>query len=120
MIKTKSVYSPASGGDGKRVLVSRYWPRGVKKEAVDRWIKGLGPSPALIKAWKTGAITWPEFGRRYARERGSEEWKTAFEELKAFLSALKGKDATLLCTCREGENHCHREIIKELLGAGGK
>ncbi len=119
MIKTKSVYSPAVEGDGKRVLVSRYWPRGVKKEAVDRWIKGLGPSPALIKAWKTGEITWPEFGKRYAGERGSEEWKTAFEELKAFLSGLKGKDATLLCTCREGE-HCHREIIKELLGAGGK
>ena len=113
MIMTKSVYSPRSGG-GARVLVSRYWPRGVKKESVDLWIKDLGPSPALIKSWKAGKITWAEFRKRYAAERGSEEWKAAFDELKAYLGALKGKDATLLCTCREGE-HCHREILKEML-----
>lgn len=115
MIKTKSVYDPRSSDDGARVLVSRYWPRGVKKEAVDRWFKDLGPSPALIKSWKAGEITWSEFKKRYKKEHASEYWKLAFGELKGFLSGLKGGDATLLCTCRQGE-HCHREILSGLLG----
>lgn len=114
MIKTKSVYGPRSAEDGARVLVSRYWPRGVKKEAVDRWFKDLGPSPGLIKSWKAGELTWGEFKSRYAKEHASEDWKKAFGELKDFLSGLKGKDATLLCTCREGE-HCHRDILNDML-----
>ena len=41
MVKIKRVYDPASPGDGKRILVDRLWPRGVKKEdaAIDEWLK---------------------------------------------------------------------------------
>ena len=33
MFKTKSVYDPAEDGDGERILVTRYWPRGCRANA---------------------------------------------------------------------------------------
>lgn len=114
MIKTKSIYDPKSADDGLRVLVTRYWPRGVKKEAVDIWFKDLGPAPALIKLWKGGEIPWSEFKRSYKKEYGAQEKKKLLEELQGLVKGLKGKDATLLCTCSE-EEHCHRRILYEML-----
>lgn len=32
MIQTKRVYEPESSRDGKRFLVERLWPRGLKKK----------------------------------------------------------------------------------------
>ncbi len=32
MIKTKSAYDPVEESDGERILVSRYWPRGLSKK----------------------------------------------------------------------------------------
>jgi uncharacterized protein YeaO (DUF488 family) len=32
MIKLKRVYEPVVRGDGRRVLVERLWPRGVRKD----------------------------------------------------------------------------------------
>lgn len=51
MVKIKRVYDPASPGDGKRILVDRLWPRGVKKEdaAIDEWLKDVAPSGELRK-----------------------------------------------------------------------
>jgi hypothetical protein len=48
-IKLKRIYEPSDTGDGKRILVDRLWPRGVKKEQarLDEWMKGIAPSPEL-------------------------------------------------------------------------
>jgi len=111
LLKTKSIYEPGSPNDGLKVLVTRYWPRGIKKERVDLWVRELGPSERLIKDWKAGKITWQEFKRRYIAEFGLKEKQKSLEQLK---ETLKDKDATLLCICEE-ENRCHRGILKELL-----
>ena len=46
MIQCKRVYEPASPADGRRVLVDRLWPRGIRKEAtaMDDWLKEVAPS----------------------------------------------------------------------------
>jgi len=44
MIKAKRVYDPPEPGDGVRVLVDRLWPRGVRREAVDVWMREVAPS----------------------------------------------------------------------------
>ena len=111
MIKTKRIYEPNDKNDGLRVLVTRYWPRGIKKESVDRWIRQLGPSEKLIKVWKSGKITWGEFKRRYLGEYKCTAKQRLLKDLK---NSIKGKDTTLLCIC-EDENRCHRVILKELL-----
>lgn len=63
MIKTKRVYDPAVPGDGKRILVDRLWPRGIKKEEakIDEWLKDIAPSNELRKWFSHDPAKWPEF-----------------------------------------------------------
>jgi len=114
LVKTKSIYDPVSAGDGLRVLVTRYWPRGVKKDRCERWLKDLAPAPSLIKLWKSGAISWEEFKKKYLQEYGFQEKRALLKELKALVKETKGMDVTLLCMCRD-EAHCHRAVLKDLL-----
>ncbi len=112
VISTKRVYEPRSEDDGLRVLVTRYWPRGIRKDDVDVWFRELGPERGLIREWKTRKISWEEFKGRYLNEyKVSTEKKTSLEELKRIMK--KGR-ITLLCTCMD-EEMCHRGILKGLL-----
>ncbi len=45
-LRIKRVYDPPSRGDGRRVLVDRLWPRGLKREAarIDLRLKEVAPS----------------------------------------------------------------------------
>lgn len=110
-IKTKRVYEPAEPGDGTRILVMRLWPRGIKKSHVDRWLKELGAELSLIKAWKAGKISWPEFRRRYLAGLKKPVAQAQLRDLKA--QARQGR-ATLLCACPD-EARCHRGLLKRLL-----
>jgi uncharacterized protein YeaO (DUF488 family) len=49
MIRLKRTYEPASPQDGKRFLVERLWPRGIRKEnlELDGWMKEVAPSTEL-------------------------------------------------------------------------
>jgi len=114
MIKTGSVYSPMGIEAGLKVLVTRYWPRGVSKGRVDLWLRGLGPAPELIKEWKAGSIDWDEFKRRYAAEFKEPEKKRLFEELLETVRSAK-TGVTLLCACRADEPMCHRAILSSML-----
>lgn len=116
MVKTGSVYSQPREDGGLRLLVTRYWPRGVKKELVDKWIRGLGPSAELIKDWKAGTISWSEFQKRYRAEFKDPEKKKLFDELKEIARAQGA--VTLLCTCNEEERHCHRHLLSAMLRDG--
>ena len=68
--KTKRVYLPAARSDGRRILIDRLWPRGLKKEAaaVDYWARRVAPSDALRKWYRHDPERWPEFRRRYFAE----------------------------------------------------
>ena len=67
----RRVYAPASPGDGRRVLVERLWPRGLRKEeaGVDLWLKEIAPSHTL-RRWFHAApeARWPAFQDRYRQE----------------------------------------------------
>jgi uncharacterized protein YeaO (DUF488 family) len=69
-IRVKRVYEPSSPEDGRRVLVERLWPRGVRKDALklDLWAKDLGASDALRRWYGHVPESWPEFQRRYRAE----------------------------------------------------
>jgi uncharacterized protein YeaO (DUF488 family) len=108
-VKTKTVYEKAAPGDGCRVLVMRYWPRGVRKDSVDAWEKALGTPPDLIKDWKAGHITWRAFSQRYTAAVSAQKDKIA--ELAA---RAQTQTVTLLCSCRD-EARCHRSILKGLV-----
>ena len=70
MIQLKRVYDKAAPEDGKRFLVERLWPRGIKKSAlrIDAWLKEVGPSTSLRKWFGHDPERWAEFRRRYFHE----------------------------------------------------
>ena len=108
MIGTKRVYDPPSPDDGERWLIMRLWPRGVRKDAADRWEKELGPSTGLLLAYRAGRFDWEEFARRYRAEMGAKP-----ELLEELSSRSRRRTVTLLCGC-EDESRCHRTLLKEL------
>jgi len=70
MIRIKRTYDPPARGDGRRILVERLWPRGMKKEslAADAWMKDVAPSTELRKWFGHDPVKWQEFQRRYREE----------------------------------------------------
>jgi len=70
MIQIKRSYEPAARGDGRRILVERLWPRGMKKDslAADAWMKEVAPSTELRKWFAHRVERWEEFQRRYREE----------------------------------------------------
>jgi len=70
MIQLKRVYDPVDSHDGKRFLVERLWPRGIKKEnlVMDGWLKDVAPSDDLRHWFSHDPAKWEEFIQRYTTE----------------------------------------------------
>ena len=110
-MKLKRIYDPFSGGDGKRVLVDRLWPRGIKKENahIDEWLKDIAPSDALRKWFSHDPSRWKEFKKRY-----HDELKDKKELLKQLLADSRKGTVTLLFGSKDIE-HNNAIVIKEVL-----
>lgn len=75
-VRLKRAYVPAQADDGKRVLIDRLWPRGVRKAdaAIDLWLKEIAPSTELRQWFDHEPGRWAEFRERYTQElRGHRE-----------------------------------------------
>jgi len=70
MIRIKRTYEPPARGDGRRILVERLWPRGMKKESLhaEAWIKEVAPSTELRKWFDHRVERWEKFRQRYRDE----------------------------------------------------
>ena len=68
MIKVKRVYDPIEKDDGVRILVDRIWPRSIKKDKIDIWLKDIAPSNELRKWYNHDLNKWEEFKRIYFDE----------------------------------------------------
>ncbi|MDR0372086.1 MAG: DUF488 family protein [Nitrososphaerota archaeon] len=75
----KRAYEKPSPEDGKRILVERLWPRGLKKEQakIDQWPKEITPSSELRKWYSHDPDKWVEFKKRYWAELDSKRDVTA-------------------------------------------
>lgn len=119
MIHIKRIYEPASADDGRRFLVDRLWPRGMKKDAVqiEGWFKEVAPSNALRSWYGHEPAKWEEFCRRYFAELDSQP-----ETWQPLLDAAQRGVITLLFSTREIENNnavALRIYLEKHLGAGG-
>ncbi len=112
MLLAKRVYDKPERSDGTRVLVMRLWPRGIKKSAVDLWLKNLGAEIADLRAFRAGRIGWPEMRRRYLAGLRREPAASALKRLRAM--AKRGR-VTALCSCADPKR-CHRSLLRALLG----
>ena len=99
----KSIYDRAEPKkDGYRLLVTRFWPRGIKKSAVDSWDRDLGAPVELIRKKKSGKLNKSQLRKIYLASLNRQ----ALERAAAL--ARRGT-VTLLCTCRD--ELCHRVVL---------
>ena len=109
----KTIYDEPSLSDGKRILVMRLWPRGVRKESVDFWLKNVGTERELIREWKAGQVTRAEYEIRYYRMMEGDEQRKLVKEIA---DIARESPVTLLCSCKDPER-CHRSLLKKLIEA---
>jgi uncharacterized protein YeaO (DUF488 family) len=111
MIRIKRSYEPPARGDGRRILVERLWPRGIRKEDLhaSSWEKDVAPS-AVLREWYAHDVSrWPEFRRRYREELNENPapWHR-------ILSTAKNRKVTLLFSARDVE-HNSAVVLRDYL-----
>lgn len=111
MINLKRIYDPPSHADGKRILVDRLWPRGLKKEDahIDEWLKDIAPSDALRKWFAHDPDKWTEFKTRYQKELASKA-----DIMKPLREAEKKGVLTLLFSAKDIERN-NAVVLKEVI-----
>lgn len=119
-IRTRRWNDPVEPGDGLRLLIARYRPRGIAKanETWDAWEPDLGPSKTLHAAvYGKGGLTgipWETYRISYLREMRGDEQVRLIGELAQRVAG--GETITLLCSSAcERESRCHRSLLKELI-----
>lgn len=102
MIRVKRVYEAPQASDGRRFLVERLWPRGIKKECLqmDGWLKDLGASTELRRWFGHDPARWKEFQRRYIAELNAHP--AACQPVR---DAARRGNVTLLYSARDPEHN---------------
>ena len=112
MIKIQHVNELPPREAGFRVLVTRKWPRGIPKDAVDMWQKELGGSPELLKEFKKKKISHAGFVARYYGELSEPGRRELLTDLQR--RAMNGQDLIILCDGDDEESSV-RLALKEIL-----
>lgn len=105
-LKIKRAYEEVSTEDGKRILVDRYWPRGVKKEEakLDGWAKEVCPSTGLRKWFDHREDRFSDFAEKYREELNTSEEARAWR--KEIIKNLNNSPVTLIYAAKsETINH---------------
>ena len=109
--KIKRIYEPADKTDGRRILVDRLWPRGVKKEnaMLSAWLKDIAPSVKLRQWFDHDPAKWNEFQLRY-----SLELKQNAAVMDLLHSSDKDEVVTLLYAAHDTQ-HTHALVLQLFL-----
>ena len=122
LLRTYQLATPREPGEGLRVGVVRFPPRGVPRADLARlgyydvWLPALAPSRALL-AWIRSRYeqpsAWRTFRVRYARELAAPEARRLVELLAA---AARRTPIAIGCYC-EDEARCHRSVLRRVIAA---
>ncbi len=112
MIRIKRTYDAPARGDGRRILVERLWPRGMKKDALhaNAWLKDVAPSTELRRWFGHRVERWEEFRARYRKELDSNTAAWA-----PILEAAGRGNVTLLYSARDVLHNGARVLLDYLL-----
>lgn len=110
-VSLKRVYEKPSPSDGRRVLVERLWPRGLKKEdaKVDEWLKEIAPSTELREWFGHDPEKWNEFKRRYWRELEKKQ-----DIVLKLAGEIREKQVTFVFAAKD-EEHNNALALKEYI-----
>lgn len=118
MVRVKRVYDEPERSDGRRVLVDRLWPRGVRKDAAtfDEWLPEVAPSPTLRREYGHEAGRFAVFAERYLAELEQPEAAGALHRLREYAST---GPLTLLTATRDTA-HAHTAVLADLLAGADR
>jgi len=116
-IRTRRWNDPPGPDDGHRLLVCRYRPRGVRRDAEtwDDWWPELAPSPALHAAFygkHEAPLPFEVYVPRFLEEMRGQVFR-----LRALAGRVAaGETITLLCSsaCTD-PTRCHRSLLARLI-----
>jgi uncharacterized protein YeaO (DUF488 family) len=113
MVRLKRAYEAAAQADGRRMLVDRLWPRGLRKDDahLDGWLKELAPSDALRKWFQHDPDRWAGFQQRYERELRSDTARAALAEV---VRCAASEPVTLVYAARD-EKHNNAVVLRRLV-----
>ena len=102
MLKLERAYERASREDGRRILLERLWPRGIRIASLhlDAWRKEVAPTAALRKWFSHDPKKWDEFQRRYRAELEQHP-----EVCDPILEAARRGTVTLVYSSHDGEHN---------------
>ena len=118
MFVVERVYKAPDPSDGRRILVDRLWPRGLKKESaqIDDWLKELAPSDALRRWFDHRPERWVEFQAKYRAELASPAVSESLKRLRA----LGRKGAVTLLYAARDEIENNAQVLKRVLTKSAK
>lgn len=112
-VQVRRIYEAPSDDDGRRVLVDRVWPRGVRKAdaALDDHLGDVAPSTELRRWYGHDPDRFEEFRRRYLAELGEEP---AAGALAALVEQARAGRVTLLTATRDVERSQARVLADRI------
>jgi uncharacterized protein YeaO (DUF488 family) len=113
MFVVKRIYDAARQEDGKRYLVDRLWPRGLKKEKarLDGWLKDLAPSTELRTWFHHDPARWEAFRHRYRQELVAPQLLPLLQQLRE----EAGEETVTLLYAATDREHNHAVCLKDVL-----
>jgi uncharacterized protein YeaO (DUF488 family) len=117
-ITYRRIYEESSPQDGRRVLVDRIWPRGMRKEDahLDEWLREVAPSTELRRWYGHEPSRFAEFRRRYLTELRGPAQRPAVDHLRDIANHDK---LTLLTATRDVE-HSEAAVLAGWLTSAGR
>ena len=115
-VRVGRVYDAPSAEDGRRVLVDRLWPRGMRKDdpRIDEWLREVAPSNELRHWYGHEPSLFEEFSRRYEEELAAPVPAEALHTLRGLAEAGR---VTLVTATREPAIS-HLAVLARLLTDG--
>jgi uncharacterized protein YeaO (DUF488 family) len=98
MISLHRIYDARGVPEGRRFLVDRLWPRGIKRDPAVVWLKDVAPSNELRKWYSHDPGKWPEFQQRYFAELDSRP-----DAYAPLIEAARSGSVVLLYSSQERE-----------------
>jgi uncharacterized protein YeaO (DUF488 family) len=111
-IRLARVHDPDLPVTGRRFLVERLWPRGIRREdlPLDGWLRDVAPSSELRRWFGHDPARWAEFRRRYLAEL-----QVSPDACRPLLDAARSGEVTLLYSARDRERNSAVVLREHLL-----
>jgi len=93
--------------EGIKVLITRFYPRGLRKYMFDFWMRDLAPSVNLLNSYKNDEVTEEQYVHQYSNEIFSNP--KAIDSMLKLYDMSREKDVWLICYEKEG--YCHRKTL---------